>query len=250
MSINTYYYDQQLKTYILQFMAIFSNLQVKIGKFGDVEERLIPVPIIYGAQDRVVASILADHTQNKPLRLPTMSAYMRNISLDPSRAHGVGFERRQVYTPVGGLVPEDTVSVHQRIGMPFKLEMELAIYVSNSDQHFQILEQILPFFEPTITIQKSDSIFDNTRLTSVELTNVNVESPYPIGTDRRIIQSSLVFEMPIWLSTPADVRKDFVQKVFLRIGAVDTTSVTNFEIIADLDDQGIEYDLIQQAPTV
>ena len=43
-----YYYDKQITNYILQFMAIFSGLQVRVGKFGDQEESLIPVPIHYG----------------------------------------------------------------------------------------------------------------------------------------------------------------------------------------------------------
>lgn len=245
-----YYYDQQLKNYILQFMAVFSGLQVQVGKFNEKEARLISVPVHYGAQDRVVASILADNTQNKPLRLPTMSAYMRGLQIAPHRMAGTGTERRKAYVPVGGLVPDDIEVIHQRRPVPYDLEMELAIYVSNTEQHFQILEQILPFFDPQLNIQLSDAPFDWSRLTHILLTSTNIDTPYPSGTDRRITQSTLNFTMPIFLETPADVRQDFVKKIFMRVGAVDSSAVTNFEIIADLDSQAIPYEVVQDASTL
>lgn len=245
-----YYYDAQLKNYILQFMAIFTGLQVQIGKWNTEDERLISVPVHYGAPDRVVAALLANNTQNSPLRLPTMSAYLRGLNLDSSRMTGVGLERRQAYVPVGGLVPDDIRVIHQRKPIPYTLELDLSIYASNTDQHFQIMEQILPLFDPQLNIQTSDGIFDWTRLTHVLLKNITVDSNYPIGTDRRIVQSSITFEMPVWIDTPADVRRDFVERVLYRIGTVDTTAVDSFEIIGDLDAQGIPYQVMQDASTL
>lgn len=202
-----YFYDHQLKRYILQFMAIFSGLQVHVGKWNETEARLISVPIHYGAQDRVVASILAENVQNKPLRLPTMSAYMRGINLAPDMKVGVGTELRKAMVPVGGLVPDDIQVIHQRRPLGFKLDMELALYASNAEQHLQMLEQILPLFDPQLNIQTSDGIFDMTRLTHVEMTGIMIDNNYPISTDRRINQSTLTFSMPIWISTPADVHR-------------------------------------------
>ena len=250
MQADGYYYNQQLKKYILQFMAIFSGLQVQVGKTGTLEERLISVPIHYTTTDRVVAAIKGDNTQNKPLRLPVMSVYKRNLSLDMSRAKGVGAERRNVFTPVGGLVPNDTEVVYQRMPVPYKLEMELSIYCSNTDQEFQILEQILPLFDPALIIQTSDAPLDWTRMTQVNLMSMSNDNNYPVGTDRRIIQKTVTFEVPIWIDIPADVRRNLVEKVFLRIGAVSTGSILSEDIIADLDGQGIEYDLVHDASDV
>lgn len=238
-----YYYDHQLTTYVRQFMAIFTGLQVQVGKWQDQEERLISVPIAYGAKDRVVASIMAENTQNKPLRLPMLSAYVRNMRKDPSRMAGTGVQRRNTYTPVGGAVPDDTRVIHQRRAIPYVLDMELSIYVSNTDQHFQILENLLPIFDPELTIPTSDAIFDMKRLTSVILTSINFEQPYPSATNPRLIQSTLHFDLPIWIDTPAEVRKDFIEKVFVRIGAVSSGAVTHQQMIDDLDNQGLPYQL-------
>ncbi len=261
-----FYYDKQIRSYTLQFMAIFAGLQVQVGQLKTggtvtepdptcedpdgttqvpeiVPERLISVPIHYGHSDRIVAAILADNVQTKPIRLPVMSAVIKGIKLSQERMHGQKVERRNAYVPVGGLVPDDIQVIHQYMPVPYDLTMELAIYVSNTEQHFQILEQIFMLFDPQMTIQKSDSPFDWTRLTQVTLDDISLDQNYPIAQDRRIIQSTLSFTMPVWISAPADVRRDFVEKIFVRIGVVSTAALTNYDIIAELDAQGIQYEL-------
>lgn len=245
-----YFYDQQLKRYVLQFMAIFTGLQVQIGKWNEKDERLISVPIHYATPDRVVAAILTENTQNKPLRLPVLSAYMKNLDLATELMHGTGVERRNSYVPVGGLVPDDIKVIHQRMPVPYKLDLELGVYASNTDQHFQILEQILTLFEPQMTLQISDGIFDQPRLTSVQLSRINVDSNYPISQDRRIVQSTLSFTMPISLAIPADVRSDFIKKILMRVAAVDSISTDSFEIIGDIDGQGIPYEVVADGSTL
>ena len=225
-------------------MAIFSEMQVMIGKRGDREESLIPTTIHYGHQDRIVASIIADNTQNTPLRLPAMSAMITAIGLAPDLYKGVGGERRNTYVPVGGLLPDDIKVVHQRMPVPYRLGMELVLYASNTDQHLQMLEQILMIFDPELTVQKSDGPFDWARLTSVVLKDISMDTNYPSGVDSRIIQSTLTFDMPIYIDTPADVRANVVRKIFLRVGAVSTATDNNYEAVAELDRQGINYKLL------
>jgi hypothetical protein len=206
-------------------------------------ERLISVPIHYGYSDRIVAAILADNVQTKPIRLPVMSAVIKGIKLANERMHGQKMERRNAYIPVGGLAPDDIKVVHQAMPVPYDLKMELAVYVSNSEQQFQILEQIFLLFDPQLNIQKNDAPFDWTRLTQVTLDDIALDQNYPIGADRRIIQTTMSFDMPIWISAPADVRRDFIEKIFVRIGAVSNAAQTNYDIIAELDAQGIDYEL-------
>lgn len=241
-----YYYNYQLRSYILQFMAIFSGLQVMTGKTDERDGQLITVPIHYGDPDRVVAAMLADNTQNKPIRVPTMSVFVRGLEPDTAHFHGLGTERRESYVPTGGLVPDDIKVVRQRMPLRCVLTMDLYLYASNSDQYFQMIEQIMPLFNPSLTIQTSDGVFDMARLTKVDLTSgPQRDSPYPPAQSRRILQYTLAFSMPIWISTPAEVYKDFVEKIFIRVGAVDTAAVDSYDIIAELDSQGVEYELVQ-----
>ena len=56
-----FYYDNQLKKYLLQFNAIFQDMQVSVGKNETRDERLIPVPIVVGSMDRVAAAAATGH---------------------------------------------------------------------------------------------------------------------------------------------------------------------------------------------
>lgn len=252
MAFKTYYYNNQVKSYMLQFMAVFAGLQVQIGKndrTGD-EEKLISVPIMYGNRDRVVGWIKGQFTQNKPLRLPIMSANIGGIEMAPELRKGVGTTRRNAYLPRGGLLPDDISVVRQYMPIPYRAMADVAIWSSNTEQRYQILEQVLTLFDPFVQIQKTDAPFDWTKLTNIELLGINYEDNYPIGNERRMLITTLNFQFPIYLAAPANVKDDFVQDIWVRIGAVDVSSETSEEIIADLNAQGIDYELWFEGDTV
>lgn len=243
MAMNHFYYDEQIKKYLTQFMAVFAGMQVQIGKNDSSdEEQLITVPIQYGNKDRVVAHIIGDNTQNKPLRLPMLSAYVNGINMAPESRKGVGQVKRQSYLPRGEVFPEGITTVKQLMPVPYTLAIELGMYASNTNQHFQMLEQILMVFDPTIQIQTSDALFDWTKLTTVTLDGINFDQNYPIGSERRMIMSTLNFTVPVWISAPGNLKKDFIKDIFVRIGAISSGASSNEEIIAELDAQGIEYE--------
>lgn len=245
MAFNNHYYDEQIKKYLIQFMMVFGNMKVEIGKNERSDKpSLISVPIFFGNKDRVVAHIINDNTQNKLLRLPAMSCVIQNIEMAPEMRKGVGNVRRQVFAPVGGVVPDDAKVVKQQMPIPYTMIVELAIWTPNMDARYQILEQIMMLFDPIVQIQKNDALFDWTKLSMIELLSINYEDNYPIGTDNRVIVSNLMFKFPIWISAPANVKDDYVHDIYARIGAVDFSSMSSEEIISDLDGQGIHYELL------
>ena len=237
-----YYYNHQLRQYLLQFMAIFAGMVVSVGKTNEVESRTIKVPIKNSSSDRVVASIKSENTQNKPVRLPLLAATLTNVVLAPQLRKGVGQTRRHSEMPTGGIFPDDIRVVKQRMPVPYVATFDLGIWASNQDQHYQIVEQILMLFSPVLQIQTSDDVNDWARITTVEMVGINFEENVPPGVDRRLIQSTFNFEVPIYISAPSEVHDKFVQDIFLRIGAVNTAALSSEDIIADLDAQGITYD--------
>ena len=238
-----YYYNHQFRNYIIQFLAVFGGMKVQVGWNEDKEPRLISTPIYYASKDRVVADIKSENTQNKPIRIPTMSAYMHNLELDRANMHGTGGTRRQTYMPTGGSFPDDITVVEQRMPVPYLAYFELSIWASNQQQHMQLMEQILMLFDPTLELQISDEMFDWTKITQIELQGVRPEENMPMGVDRRIIQTTFDFAVPIHLSVPAAVHKKFVKDIYMRIGAVSTAAKNSYDIVAELDAQGIQYDL-------
>jgi len=243
-ALSEYYYDEQLRKYIVQFCAIFMGIQVEVGKRDDVEPHLISVPIKVASSDRVVAAIKDENTQNKLVRLPMFAAQLTNLEMAPELRKGVGHHRRNTYMPAGGVFPDDFKVVEQRMPIPYRATMDLTIFASNQDQHYQILEQILSLFDPTFQIQITDEMFDWTKLTTVELAAINFEENFQPGGDRRIIQSTLNFTFPIHMSVPNLVHQRFVRDIFLRIGAVSADLSNSYEIIADLDSQQIPYEQV------
>lgn len=239
-----FYYDEQLKRYAIQFMAIFANMKVKVGASATLPSRLIKVPIIYGSRDRVVAAIKGDNTQNKPLRVPTFSAVLRNIDLAPERRKGIGQVRRKTVQPLGQPFPDGVRVVRQMMPVPYMAKFELAVYASNTDQHWQIMEQILMLFDPLIQIQTGDDPFDWTILTTVELTGINWEETFPSLADKRVIQSTLSFDVPVYLSPPAELKKNWIADIKIRLGVVpSTTNLRNsYEVVQALNDEGVPYE--------
>ena len=247
MSIPFYYYDAQIETYLVQFMTIFTLLKVKTGVQADGQIHVISVPTHYGSKDRVSAAILGDNTQNLPLRLPVISAYMSELRLAPERRKGVGVERKKVFVPRGGLLPDDAQVIHQYMPIPYDMTVQLSIYSSNLYQRFQILEQILMMFDPDLQIQRSDAEFDWTKITILQLKDVNIEENYPAGTDRRYSIDTLSFNIPIYISPPVKIREDFIKEIWVRIGEVNTIihggENAAHQILNELNDKGYEYKL-------
>ena len=226
--ISHYFYENQIRSYLLQFCNIFAGLRVKTGKGESGETEFITVPITIGSKDRVVAAIQAGNTQNRPFSLPIMAAYMTNISLSPNRK-GIGVVDKRVYLPSGGVFPDDLKTVTRVMPIPYVMSAQLSIYASNTDQMMQILEQLLVLFDPVLQIQTSDSVFDWTKITTVELVGVTNEENYPSGIDKRVIQWSLDFEVPIYISVPIDIKDEMVRKIVIQISNLDEFQVDEFD---------------------
>lgn len=226
--ITSYYYEGQLRNYLLQFCNIFAGLKVATGKGECGEVEYISVPIMVGSKDRVVAAIQAGNTQNRPFSLPMMAANISALSIAPVRK-GVGVVDRRVFLPPGGVYPQDLKTSVRYMPIPYIMDVDLSFYASNTQQMHQMLEQILMLFDPVLQVQTSDSAFDWTKITGVELTGINNEENYPASTDRRIIQWTLSFQMPIYISAPVDIREEIVRKIIIQLGDIRGFSVNEFD---------------------
>lgn len=236
-----YYYNKQLKRYIIQFMHLFSGLQVHVGATNTREGGLIPVPVHYSSMDKVSANLISGGTSNKPLRLPVMSADIVGIRQNPTYNAGLNMEFAETYLPDGGYFATDIKTLKRVRPAAYVMDMDLAIWASNDDQHFQILEQILSVFNPSVQIQTSDARFDWTKIAMVHLTGMGLKSNYPVGTANRIVMTNLTFEIPIYLSAPADIKDQFVKDVLIRLSTLETYDNMD-DILGDFDGAGIGYE--------
>ena len=202
-SVEDYFYNEQFRKHIVQFMAIFAGMKVSVGKNDfNSDSNLIEVPIVYGSRDRVVSHIFSENTQNKMLKLPIMSANVVGIALANDRLAGQNTERKEVKLKRGGIIPDDLQQVTTLKPVPYTVDMELALNTSNTDHHFQLLEQIFLLFNPSIQLQVDDDYGNTASILEVFLQSVNLEENYPAGNDNRIISSSIQFQYVMYLASP------------------------------------------------
>lgn len=230
--ISTYYYDNQIRQYLLQFVSIFYGLKVRTGVGECNVAEFISVPAVIGNKDRVVAAIMAGNTQNRVFSIPAMAVYLSGLDLAPGRRRTPGILDQRVHLKAGGVFPDDLTVIKRAMPVPYDATIELTVYASNTDQMFQILEQVLVLFNPDLQIQKSDGEFDWTRLTRVELTGITNEENYPSGQDKRIIMWTFQFLVPIYLSVPAGVKDDLVRKIVIQMGSLGSM------VINEVDEDG------------
>jgi hypothetical protein len=232
--INHYFFDNQIRSYLLQFVSIFYGLQVQTGKGECDEAQFMMVPVVIGNKDRVVAAIMAGNTQNRVFSLPAMSAHLSGLAMAPERRRTPGMLDQRTHLKVGGVFPDDLTVIKRAMPVPYNATVELSIYTSNTQQRDQILEQILVLFNPDVQIQKSDGEFDWTRITKVELTDIANEENYPSSTERRMIVWTLTFEMPIYLSVPLGVKDDLVRKIIIQIGSLDSMNINEVDVNGEI----------------
>jgi hypothetical protein len=208
-----FFYDGQIRRYVTQFMRVFIGFKYKAG---DGEERQIPV--MYGDLSRQAASIIKENSENKMPTVPRIACYISGLELatdrlaDPTFISKIHIRERR-YTDAGGTREYENVqggnyTVERLMPTPFKLTMKADLWTSNTDQKLQLLEQILVLFNPSLELQTTDNYIDWTSLSSMYLTSTNFSSrTIPQGAESEIDICSLDFELPIYITPPAKVKK-------------------------------------------
>jgi hypothetical protein len=127
-------------------------------------------------------------------------------------------------------------SIERLMPVPYKMTLTLDIWTSNTNQKFQIFEQISTLFNPSLEIQSTDSFLDWTSLSTVDLDQVTWTSrTIPQGTENPIDVMSMRFTIPIWISSPAKVKKlGVIEKIIASVydaqgDAVD--AITNSDLL-------------------
>ncbi len=77
-----YFYDNQIKRFLVQFARIFSNWQVTRGKDPAGNDILIRVPIMYGDQSRMAATQIAGNSISSLPSAPLITYYISGLEYD------------------------------------------------------------------------------------------------------------------------------------------------------------------------
>jgi len=232
-----FHYDAQIRRFLLQFTRMFSHYQVEYGKDDSGNPTYLTVPIRYGDASRQVQHIIQNNSQSSILNVPMMSfhisglTYARDRVQDPQFVGKVQVRQREYNssTETYESTQGNAFTVERAMPSPYDLNISLDIWTSNTQQKLQIIEQILPLFNPSLEIQSTDNYLDWTSLSVVELNDVNWSSrSVPVGTDEPIDVATLQFTVPIWISLPARVTKmGVIHKIISSV--FDDNDIANFD---------------------
>ena len=207
--LGTYFYHQIIRKTVVSFGTIFNQIHIKHESDDGVTVSEMRVPLAYGPRQKFLARIEEQSNLNKPtqITLPRMSFEMNSLQYDVSRKAGItqsfkasdGTNLKKVYLPV-----------------PYNIGFELNILTKLNDDALQIVEQILPFFQPsfTLTIDLIDSIGEK-RDIPVVLDNISFQDDYEGDfSTRRALIYTLQFTAKTYLFGPIATTTDgLIRKV-------------------------------------
>jgi hypothetical protein len=240
-----FFYDEQIRRFMLQFARIFSNFQVEYGRNEEgTEHTLIRVPVRYGDSSRQAQTIIQQNSANDLPSTPLMTFYVSGLDYARERMQDPYFVstiavRQRTYddaTDSYETTQGNAFTIDRLMPVPYKLTMKLEIWTSNTNQKMQLLEQILVLFNPALEIQSTDNYLDWTSLSVCELESTQWSSrTLPVGTDNPIDIATLTFTLPIWISSPAKVKK---------LGVVERIVAQIFDAKGDASNAILDNDLL------
>ena len=208
--LGTYYYHEIIRKTIIGFGTLFNDIHIRHAGEGGTNHSEIKVPLAYGPSQKFLARIQQQADLNKAVQItmPRMSFEMTNISYDATRKSSLvqtfkacddGSRAKKVFMPV-----------------PYNIGFELNILSKLNDDSLQILEQILPYFQPhfNLTIDLVDSIGEK-RDIPIILENIGFQDDYEGNFDtRRALIHTLQFTAKTYLFGPvADTSDGLIRKV-------------------------------------
>ena len=224
--LGTYYYHEIIRKTIVSFGTLFNNISIKHkDSAGDVVSEL-KVPLAYAPVQKFLARLEQQGDLNKPvaITLPRLSFEMTDISYDASRKSGVtqtfkasdGTKLKKVFMPV-----------------PYNIGFELNLLTKLNDDALQIVEQILPYFQPafTLTVDLVSSIGEK-RDIPIVLDNIAFQDDYEGDfSTRRALIYTMRFTAKTYLFGPiSDTTDGLIKKVQVDISSSDDVSTAKREM--------------------
>ena len=206
-----YFYNEILRRTIVSFGTLFNSITIKQTNASDNVVNTIRVPLAYGPTQKFLARLeqQADLNKSVAMTLPRMSFEFTGMTYDSSRK----VSTTQQYT----VKDPDDGSLSKKVYMPvpYNMQFELSIMTKLNDDALQIVEQILPYFQPSynLTVELVESIQEK-RDIPIILENITMQDDYDGDfTTRRVLLYTLRFTAKTYLFGPAtSATKDIIKK--------------------------------------
>ena len=214
------FYHETIRKVIVAFGTMFNNVQlVRKDNDGNIIQTM-KVPLAYGPRQKFLVRLNEDADLSKAVAvtLPRIGFEIQNLSYDPARK----LNRVQKYKKIK--TGRSNKLETQFMPVPYNLSVQLYVMAKQSDDALQIVEQILPFFQPDYTLTINDMAdMGIKRDVPIVLNSISYEDNYQGDFETR---RALIYTL------------DFTAKFYL-YGPVTSTSViktVQVDQYADLED--------------
>jgi len=212
--LGTYFYHEILRKTIIAFGTLFNDVHIRHDDRSGETLSETKVPLIYGPKQKFLAKLEQQEELSKAtaITLPRMSFEMASMSYDPGRKSSI----TRTFKAVDNRDPSNTKVKKVYLPIPYNVGFELNVMTKLNDDALQIVEQILPFFQPAfnVTIDLVDSIGEK-RDIPIVLDNISFSDEYEGDfSTRRVLMYTFNFTAKTYLFGPvADSTDGLIKKV-------------------------------------
>ena len=195
---NTFYHETMRKC-VVGFGTLFNDIHItRKDSSGNVIQSM-KVPLAYGAKQKFLTRLTEDPnlTKTVAITLPRIGFEIGQIAYDSTRKLNK-IQKVKKAGSAGNKVDS------QNMPVPYNIDFELYCMSKNSDDALQIVEQILPYFQPDYTITINDIVqMSSKRDVPIVMTGVTYEDNYEAEfTERRAIIYTMAFTAKMYLYGP------------------------------------------------
>jgi hypothetical protein len=222
-----FFYDNQIRRFLIQFAKIFSNWYVTKGKDPAGHPILVRVPIMYGDSSRQASTVIANNSASNLPSAPLITYYISGLEYnqkwtqDPTYVDNIQVRQRaynpetQQYETTQG----QAFTVERLMPVPYTLRINVDFWTTNYNQKLELIEQLGTLFNPALEIQSTDNFIDWTSLSAVFQDGLTFSSrTIPQGTGNPIDVMTWKFYMPVWISTASKLKKmGVIEKIIASI---------------------------------
>jgi len=201
--LGSHFYNEIIRKNIVAFGTLFNNIEIKkkdpgTGMILEAEK----VPLAYGPKQKFLARLEQnpDVGRKVAITLPRLYFELTNIEYDSTRKTSPIQKYRTIITDNGDEVRTQYVPV------PYSLGFEVGIIAKSQDEGLQIIEQILPYFQPSfsVTINMIPEM-DEKKDVAFVLNNISYEDAWDDDyMQRRYIIYTLSFTAKSYIYGPFD----------------------------------------------
>ena len=235
----TYFYNETIKRCVSVFGTMFNNIQYKKVKSDGTVLTSPIVPLSYGPKqkflDRIAEEPNLSDKNRSAISLPRMAFELTGFEYDVQR------QQNKLHRTIKSASESDGSRGFQYAPAPYNLNFTLSILTKNMNDALQIVEQILPYFQPeyTVTMKMVDSMSEN-RDVPIVLNSVSFQDDYEGSfEDRRIIEYTLDFTMKTYFFGPVytgNIIKSVQERTFIGDGnnQFTTTQINAAGLVKDV----------------